>query len=270
MCRSLSAIGVLIGMLVGMLLVSPSGAAGPGHLVLVGGGATPAEVFTRALALSGGRAAVVAVLPQTYPNDSIGDAAVAMWRQFGVRDVQKVSRIDLSAARAVLERATLIWMPGGFQGLLMKTLAGTPIPDVIRARFAAGATIGGASAGAAAMSRTMIADETAPDGTGIDGPATADGLGLWLEAIVSPHFAERRRMKPLLGIIREHPDLVGVGIDEGTAVIVSGDDLEVVGRGTVVIIDGRSAADSVANVRTLTPGMHLAGVTSRVRDRVRP
>ena len=84
-------------------------------------------------------------------------------------------------------------MPGGFQGLLMDTLAGTAIPEEIRARFAAGVTIGGASAGAAAMSRTMIADEATADGVGVDGPATGEGLGLWPETIVSPHFSERRR-----------------------------------------------------------------------------
>jgi hypothetical protein len=64
------------------------------------------------------------------------------------------------------------------------------------------------------MSRTMIADETTPDGAGVDGRATLDGLGLWPEAIVSPHFAERRRMNPLMAIVRRHPDLIGIGIDD--------------------------------------------------------
>jgi cyanophycinase len=103
--------------------------------------------------------------------------------------------------------------------LLVRTIDGTPIPGVIQARFAAGVTVGGASAGAAAMSRTMIADETTPDGDDIHGPATVEGLGLWPEAIVSPHLTERHRLNALKAIMEDHPTLFGIGIDEGPAVI---------------------------------------------------
>src|SRR5215470_13625339 len=214
-----------------------SAAGREGHLVLLGGGPTPAIVFTRTLGLSGGRSAIVAVLPQTYPNDSIGDAAVDLWKKTGAREVLKLKLDDMDRARAILDRATLIWMPGGFQGLLMKTLAGTPIPDVIRRRFTEGATIGGASAGAAAMSATMIADESSPEGETAGGPRTTEGLGLWPAAIVSPHFTERRRSGPLVAIVRDHPGLIGVGIDEGTAIFISNARLDVAGRGTVTILD---------------------------------
>jgi cyanophycinase len=249
----LCAIGAVL-----VLSLNVSGAAPTGHLVLVGGGPTPAEVFSRALALSGGRTAIVAVLPQTFPTDGIADAAVAMWRTFRAREIVKVSRTDQAAARAALERASLIWIPGGFQGLFMQAIGGTPIPDIIRARFAAGATIGGASAGAAAMSRTMIADETTPDGGAIIGPATGDGLGLWPEAIVSPHFAERRRLHALTAIMQNHPTLFGVGIDEGTAVVVSKGEFEVLGRGTVVILDAHRPRE-----RTLRTGMRFRYSVSR-------
>jgi cyanophycinase len=241
--------------LIGALFVlapNAKGAPRDGHLVLVGGGPTPADVFRRTLALSGGRNAIVAVLPQTFPTDGIADAAVTMWKTFRAREVVKVSRTDPAAARAALERASLIWIPGGFQSLLMRTIGGTPIPGIIRARFSAGATIGGASAGAAAMSRTMIADETTPDGGGVDGPAVGEGLGLWPEAIVSPHFTERRRSNALGAIVTAHPTLLGVGIDEGTAVFVSGGELEVLGRGTVVIVDARRP-----RARTLRAGMRV-------------
>ena len=126
------------------------------------------------------------------------------------------------------------------------------IPTIIRARFAAGVTIGGASAGAMAMSTTMIADESTPDGRAVNGPVTEAGLGLWPEAIVSAHFTERRRLGPLADIVREHPTLFGVGIDEGTAVFVSRGEFEVLGRGTVAIVDSRRQG-----VRTLRSGTRL-------------
>jgi cyanophycinase len=226
--------------------------AAEGHLVLVGGGPTPAAVFERTLALSGGRHAIVAVLPQTFPDDTIGDAAVAMWRSLGAADVLKVSRTEMAQARAALERATLIWIPGGFPSYFMQSLASTPLPEIIRVRFRAGVTIGGASAGAVAMSTTMLADEVAPNGTPIAGPATADGLGLWPEAIVSPHFTERHRLAPLVPIVRNHPDLVGIGLDEGAAVIVFRGVLEVVGRGVVTIVTAGAAEG-----RRLRPGAHF-------------
>lgn len=243
----LCAIGALVAM-TGDLPV----AAVAGHLVLVGGGPTPSRVFERTLSLSGGRRAIVAVLPQTYPDDSIANAAVTMWRTFQPREVVKVSRTDRTAAQFALERATLIWMPGGYPGFLMRTIDGTPIPDLIRARFAAGITVGGASAGAVAMSQTMLADETTPNGDPVEGPPTVEGLGLWPEAIVSPHFTERRRLGPLIPVVANHPTLFGVGIDEGTAVFVWNGELEVLGRGTVSIVDPQTP-----RVRTLKSGSHL-------------
>src|SRR5207247_10558751 len=101
-------------------------------------------------------------------------------------------------------------------------------------------------------------DESSPDGHDSDGPVTGEGLGLWPETIVSPHFSERRRMNSLMALVRDHPALLGVGIDEGTAVVVSRGELEVMGRGTVVIVDARGmvSARSPA-VRTLKPGMRF-------------
>jgi cyanophycinase len=238
---------------IGATARASSAASREGHLVLLGGGPTPAVVFTRTLNLSGGRSAIVAVLPQTYPNDSIGDAAVELWKKTGAHEVFKLKLDDMDRARVALDRATLIWMPGGFQGLLMKTLAGTLIPGVIRRRFAEGATIGGASAGAAAMSATMIADESTPEGDTAGGPRTMKGLGLWPAAIVSPHFTERRRNGPLLLVVRDHPGLIGVGIDEGTAIFLSSTGLEVVGRGTITIVETANAP-----ARTLRSGGRLA------------
>jgi cyanophycinase len=143
-------------------------------------------------------------------------------------------------------------MPGGFPSLLMKTLTGTPVPDIIRRRFAEGATIGGASAGAAAMSATMIADESTPEGQTTGRPHTEEGLGLWPAAIVSPHFTERRRSGPLVVILRNHPGLIGVGIDEGTAIFISRARLEVAGRGRITILESPDAP-----AQTLKPGGRL-------------
>ena len=231
-----------------VLCLHASVVAAEGHLVLAGGGPTPAEVFERTLALSGGRLAIVAVLPQTFPNDTIADAAVAMWRTLHAAEVIKVSRTDAAMARTALARATLIWIPGGFPAHFMQTLAATPLAEIIRERFSSGVTIGGASAGAVAMSSTMLADDVTP----LAGPSTIEGLGLWPEAIVSPHFTERRRLASLIPIVSDHPNLIGIGLDEGTAVIVFKGAFDVLGRGTVSVVDaGRT------EVRRLRSGAHF-------------
>lgn len=232
-------------------------AASDGALVLVGGGPTPADVFERTLKLSGERRAIVAVVPQTFPDDSLADAAVALWRGLRVAEVIKVSRTDSVAAQQAIERATLIWIPGGYPSYLVRSIRATPIPGLIRARFAAGVTIGGASAGAVAMSSTMLADDAAPDGSANGSGPTEDGLGLWPEAIVSPHFTERRRLTQLVNVVQVRPDLYGIGLDEGTAVIVRSGAFDVVGRGRVSVLEpGR-------------PGVRLLRAGDRYRYRPR-
>lgn len=228
-----------VGLFALFLLLSGARAiASEGYLVLVGGGPTPADIFQRALAISGGRHAIVAVLPQTYPDDTIADAAVTLWNGMRAAEVIKVSRTDATAARLALERASLIWMPGGFPSYFMQAIADTDIAAIIRARFAAGVTIGGASAGAMAMSATMLADEVTPAGVATHRGPTEPGLGLWPDAIVSPHFTERRRLAPLLPIVQNHPELIGIGLDEGTGVFVSRGTFEVLGRGSVSVLEG--------------------------------
>jgi cyanophycinase len=92
------------------------------------------------------------------------------------------------------------------------------------------------------ISGVMITGEADLESVTAGRTETADGIGLWPEVIVDQHFLKRQRVNRLIAAVLDHPSLVGVGIDEGTAVIVSGDDFEVLGRSSVVIIDARKAA----------------------------
>src|SRR2546428_204716 len=73
------------------------------------------------------------------------------------------------------------------------------------------------------------------------GTQPTDGLALWPEVIVDQHFFKRQRFNRLLACVLDHPELVGVGIDEKTAVVVSNDKCEVIGESTVLVVDARSA-----------------------------
>jgi cyanophycinase len=218
-------------------------AAPRGHLVVIGGGTIPDDVRARTLALAGGNKAIVVVLPQASELPETGPEAVEVWKKAGAA---KAVVADLNARAAAIEaikQATLIWFPGGDQTRLMKALDGTGIPEVILERYAQGATVAGTSAGAAVMSKVMIT------GDGMDLQAitakktdTAQGLGLWPQVIVDQHFLKRQRHNRLLSAVLDHPQLVGVGIDESTAAVVSGTQFEAIGKSSIVVIDARKAA----------------------------
>ncbi len=246
MSRRLShVVAVFLGAVLASSVAAPAraGAEPPprGHLVVVGGGGVPDDVLSRALALSGGSAAAVLVFPQASELADTGEVACEMWRKAGATDVRWLPVTDVPVALEAVRRAALIWFPGGDQNRLMKAFEGTGIAAAILARYRDGATVGGTSAGAAVMSRAMITGDA--DLQSITSGATkiADGLGLWPEVVVDQHFLKRQRQSRLISLVLDHPALVGVGIDEQTAVIVYGSRFDVVGRSSVLVFDARGA-----------------------------
>ena len=128
-------------------------------------------------------------------------------------------RFRPGAARETIEAADLIWMPGGDQNRLMAALQKADLVNAIRDRHRKGATVGGTSAGAAVQSGVMITGEAPLDTIRRGATVTADGLDLWPGVIVDQHFVRRQRFQRLLAAVLDRPQLVGVGIDEGTAAV---------------------------------------------------
>ena len=224
---------------------SPAADPAPrGHLVIVGGGGTTPAIVARALELSGGAQARVVVLPQASASDDRGQESAQMWKDAGAREALNLA--DLSdRARAVdaLAHADLIWFGGGDQSRLMAALRESGLIETLRQRYREGATVGGTSAGAAVMSARMITGEGQDLLVRIARGTTelTDGLGLLPGAIVDQHFVRRQRNNRLLSVVLEHPEEVGLGVDERTAAVVSGTRVDVVGEGCVVVFDARAA-----------------------------
>ena len=237
-----------------------------GHLVVVGGGGVPDAVLRRALDLAGGPAAPVVVFPQASERDETGDVAAEMWTKAGATNVRWLPLTDPAAARQAVESAALIWFPGGDQRRLMKAFEGTGVPEVIARRYRDGAVVGGTSAGAAVMSLVMLTGDTDLKSITVGATTTAPGLGLWPEVIVDQHHLKRQRQSRLISLVLERPDLVGVGIDERTAVVVSGRRFEVIGESSVLVIDARRAAveprapGSLSAARDITVHVLTAGM----------
>jgi cyanophycinase len=231
-----------------------------GTLFIVGGGAQPKELVQDFVNLAGGAGrARIAVLPMASEEaESGGKEKAEELRGFGaqafVLNVTHAQAMTDSAAR-LLDSVTGVWFGGGDQQLLTAAIGGTPVQRAILARYRAGAVIGGTSAGAAVMSDSMITgNQRRPeaDSVGYYGDEYPNitrgaiqivpGLGLLHGAIVDMHFIRRERANRLLAAVLERPSLVGVGIDEGTAVRVDPDGRwTILGRSAALVVDARAA-----------------------------
>jgi cyanophycinase len=227
-------------MLCALLTLALAADPAPGHLVAVGGGGTTPEITQRTLELAGGAHARVLVIPQASAT-STGESSVAMWRERGAKSVIALDLKDPAAAVKAVEASDLIWMPGGDQNRLMQALEGTGVPAAIRERYKQGATVGGTSAGAAVISGLCLSGDADLDRIRFGTTGTREGLGLWPGVIVDQHFVRRGRFNRLLATVLDRPTLVGVGVDENTAAVVTGTKFEVIGAGQVLVIDARRA-----------------------------
>ena len=213
----------------------------PGALVIVGGGGTPAEARERFVQLAGGSEAHIVVVPTASATAEERDEEywLETWRDFQVASLTVFHTRDRLQADSEefcqpLQQATGIWFPGGSQNRIVDAFMGTRAQQIIESlpyrlvvegrRGKRGGVVGGTSAGAAIASRIMIAG-------GRTNPELATGFDLLPRAIVDQHFSQRNRQQRLEQAVQQHPECVGMGIDERTAVIVTGRSLVVQGRG---------------------------------------
>lgn len=232
--------------LAGLLVLAGHGPYAPsgGHLVIVGGGGTTDAIVEKALALAGGKSARMVVLAQASARENAGEGSVRFWTEKGATSVTSLDLADREAAAKAIAQADLIWFPGGDQNRLLRAITEADLAGAIRARYQAGAVVGGTSAGAAVMSPAMIVGGESADLKAVrsGGTTIAEGLGLFPDSIVDQHFLARQRFNRLLAAVLDRPKLVGIGIDEKTAIVCNGRSFEVVGEGGVLVLDARKAA----------------------------
>ncbi len=238
----------------------------PGPLMIIGG----AEDKLRKRAIlkdfvqaSGGAHARIAVIPTA---SSLGDAVVevydALFRSLGAEDVLAIrpeSRDEAHDPDLVsrLHTATGIFMTGGNQLKLSSVVSGTPLGEAIREAHARGVVVAGTSAGASIQSSHMVA---------FGGPGAtpkqrmtqvAAGLGLLKDAVIDQHFDQRNRYGRLLMIVSQSPQLLGLGVDEDTAAVVTEEDgrqlLSVLGKGAVTVFDPARMVTNAYEAKRSTP-----------------
>jgi cyanophycinase len=240
-----------------------------GTVIVIGGAEDKVRdrvILGRFVALAGGTDATIAVVSTA---SSLGAEAGERYREVfaglgcrAVRTLHAVTRPqanDESAALAVRD-ATGIFLTGGNQLRLSSTIGGTRLADAILERFRHGAVIAGTSAGASAMSSHMIAFGASGATPKQRMAQIAAGLGVLPGVIIDQHFQQRNRLGRLLSLIAQNPSLLGIGVDEDTAGVVGPDHvLEVIGRGSITIIDGAASETDAWEVLGHRPLM-ISGV----------
>ncbi len=227
-----------------------TGAGGAGTLVIVGGREDKRgdRLILRDLAArANGGALVVVTAASNLPAELWGDYE-PVFRDLGVRDVRHLHADTREEARdpqrlRALDGAAVVFFTGGNQLKLTSQLGGTPLYERVRAMYEAGGCVAGTSAGASVVCETMLVSGAGASTTRVgDAPRMAPGFGLIPEVIVDQHFAERGRIGRLIGAVAQNPRILGVGIDEDTAVVCEGHRrFTVLGAGGVYVVDGRDA-----------------------------
>jgi len=231
------------------LRLAPTTDGGPVGPVMVIGGAEDKLgeriILSRFVDLAGGKEAQIAVISTA---SSLGDAATDLYRHiFGRLGVTRIvglrpeTRDEADDARTVqaLAGATGIFMTGGNQLRLSSVIGGTRLGAAMLEAHGRGVVVAGTSAGASAVATHMMAFGSSGATPKHRMAHVSVGLGLLLNVVVDQHFEQRTRLGRLLAVVAQSPSLIGLGLDEDTAAIINASDvLEVIGRGSVTIVDG--------------------------------
>lgn len=221
-----------------------------GRLLLIGGNEDKNEdsmkILPHFVEMCGGRDARIIVCGT--PSASVEEKERTYRKLFETIGVAEIMEPDITKRHdgadedlvAMARRATGVFFTGGDQLRLTAILAGTPFGNEVQRRvFEEGLVAAGTSAGAAAMSSTMFISSNSKGTVRRADVSLAPGLGYWRDTIVDTHFAQRGRVSRMLVVFGHNPQILGIGIDEDTAIEVEpGVRFKVIGNGAVFVFDG--------------------------------
>jgi cyanophycinase len=236
-----------------------------GNLIIIGGAEDKegkCEILNKVVEMSGKEESrIVVMTTATEHPKEVGSQYRKIFKRLGVKDIDVVninSRFDAQSEEyaGAISDASCIFFTGGDQLRITSLLGGTPAYESLHNAYNRGALLVGTSAGASAMSSNMIVEGTDDDAPKYCTLKMAPGLGLLHEVIIDQHFAQRGRIGRLLVAVAQNPHMLGVGIDEDTAIVVDGDTFRVIGSQTVTVVDGMYIGQT--NVSELMPQEPLA------------
>lgn len=256
-----------------------------GTLVIAGGGnLNDTGIYERFIAAAGGKDAYIVIVPTAggnvgqdgSPRAYDAERVLAGWKARGLTNVHmlhthdpKVS--DTDAFVAPLSQASGVWFNGGRQWNIVDSYAGTKTYDAFHAVLARGGVIGGSSAGATIQGEYLV--RGAVSGSNVvmaPEPEHQEAFKFLRRSAIDQHIDTRDRWKHVAPVIDRFPKLLGIGLSEGTAIVVQGDTFEVIGRGKVAIHDNTGTVPAGPDgYFTLDAGDRYDMAARRARVRVR-
>ncbi len=249
-----------------------------GALVIVGGNLRDPAIVERFIDLAGGPDAPIVVIP-TAGEEVTYDQSWSGLRQFreqGARQLTVLHTRDRAVADGEafvgpLRDARGVFFGGGRQWRLADAYLGTRTHRELDALLARGGVIAGTSAGATILGSFLVRGDT--KGNELMIGDHVDGMAFMKNTAIDQHLLRRNRQFDLVPVIERHPHLLGIGIDEDTAIVVTGDRFDVIGRGYVAIYDSHRLVPPDGRFYFLAPGDRFDLVTreaSRAQTTMRP
>ena len=238
---------------------SPSIGPARGALMIVGGGSVGADIWSRFIELAGGESASIVVIPTANEDVNISGGTSAekeMLQHLGVKSVTVLHTRDRKQADdpnfvVPLRKATGIWFTGGRHWRLADSYLNTLAHREFKALLERGGVIAGTSAGATIQGSFMVRGDTKGN-TLMIGDHT-EGLGFIQNVTIDQHLLVRNRQFDLVEVIRQKPELLGIGIDESTAIVVQKDTFEVIGNSFVAIYDAKNILGNASQSNGSSP-----------------
>lgn len=216
------------------------------QLVIIGGAEDKegdCQILREFVRRAGGtKARIVIMTAATELPREVGENYIRVFERLGAEEVRIVdteTREDASSSTALeaVRKATGIFFTGGDQARITSVIKDTELDAAIHKRFCEGVVIGGTSAGAAVMPDVMIVEGDSETNPRIEIVYMGPGLAFLPGVVIDQHFSQRGRLGRLLSALAQQPAVLGFGIDENTAMVVTDNQIEVIGEGSITVVD---------------------------------
>jgi cyanophycinase len=236
---------------------TPDGIITAGPVMAIGGAEDKLRdklILSAFVNLAGGPDARIAIFPTASSIEEAGERYKALFLGMGASSADVLYLPDRTTAASpeiieLLDDVSGIFLTGGNQMRLASIVAGTPVARKVKARNKAGAVVAGTSAGASILSSHMVAFGASGPSPRMRMAQMTAGFDLVPGVVIDQHFRQRDRIGRLLALVAGSPGLLGIGVDEDTAAVFTGDTMEVLGRHSVTIVDGTHIVSDIHRVK---------------------
>ena len=233
-----------------------------GSLLIVGGGLKSEAVIKSFVELAGGWDAAIVVIPTAGGSDNFDENSgfVRTLRKLGATNVTMLHTRDKKIADSdaftkPLINANGVWFQGGRQWRLVDSYKDTKTEKLLKEVLERGGVIGGSSAGASIQGSFLARGDTKNNQVMMGDHQV--GFGYLKNTAIDQHVLVRNRQFDMFEILKSHPELLGIGIDEDTGIIVQGNEFKVIGESYVLIYDGTFYSREGSQLKTLPAKSNL-------------